>query len=120
MLVNYDVNRCTTLGHGQILTHHPTEIILKGMKTILALSGWKPTNLTSVFSLRTTQPHGTMLTDYADVRLISTHPHKFQNFVVPFCPHTSTATRPNENVYNNLKNPPVQKLPCLIIQFQFN
>jgi hypothetical protein len=51
-------------------------------------SGWKPTHLTSVFSLQTsifTWPHGTMLTAFADgkfvclrmlARLVSTHPKK--------------------------------------------
>ncbi len=55
--------------------------------------GWKPTHLTSVFSLRTsvfTSPHDTMLTAFADVAdvkygclrmldgLVSTHPY-YQN-----------------------------------------
>ncbi len=51
-------------------------------------SGWKPTHLTSIFSLRTsvTSPDGTMLTALVDVkyrclqmldRLVSTHPTSF-------------------------------------------
>jgi hypothetical protein len=43
--------------------------IIHGYEKIL--SGWKPTHLTSLFSLQTsifTSPHGTMLTAFADVK----------------------------------------------------
>ena len=73
------------------------------VKRTKTCSGWKPTHLTSVFSLRTSVfslPHGTTLTAFADVKygclqmldgLVSTHPFVSDDL---------------KKLYNNVTKPP--------------